>query len=77
MVENLGEVLKVLKEVKLGDSKFLIEQRDPFTKQGSRVIYLHDEKFRIEMTEPEFLELAGAIAYARRNFESMKGWKAV
>ena len=73
----MGEVLKVLKEIKLGDSKFLIEQNAPLTKQGSKVIHIQNENFRMEMTELEFLKVAGAIAYARRNFESMKGWKAV
>ena len=73
----MGEVLKVLKEIKLGDSKFLIEQNAPMTKQGSKVMHIQNEKFRMEMPEPEFLKLVGAIAYARRNFESMKGWKAV
>ena len=70
----MGEVLKVVKETKLGGGKFLIELNEPLVKYGARIIHLQNDKFRMEMTEPEFLKIAGAVAYARKNFDVMKGW---
>ncbi len=72
----MGEVLKILKETKIGDTKILIEQNAPLTRQGARVIHLQNEKFRFEMPESEFLKLAAALAYARNNFDFMKGLMA-
>ncbi len=71
----MGEVLKVIKEIKLGGGKFLIEQNAPLITGGSNVIHLQNEKFRMEMSEPEFLKIAGSIAWARRNFDFLKGRK--
>ena len=72
--ENLGEVLKIVKETKLGGGKFLIEQNEPLVNGGPRVMHIQNEKFRMEMTEPEFLKIASAIVYARKRFDDMKGW---
>ena len=70
----MGEVLKVLKETKLGGGKFLIELNEPLAKGTNRVIHIQNDKFRMEMIEPEFLKIAGAIVYAKKNFDVMKGW---
>ena len=72
----MGEVLKILKETKLGGGKFLIEQNEPLAETGPRVIHIQNEKFRMEMPEVEFLKIAGAVAWARKRFDVMKGWKA-
>ncbi|MBR6888278.1 MAG: hypothetical protein IKN16_07500 [Selenomonadaceae bacterium] len=72
----MGEVLKVLKETKLGGGKFLIELNEPLAKGAPRIIHLQNDKFRMEMIEPEFLKIAGAVAYARKRFDDMKGWRA-
>ena len=71
--KELGEVLKVLKETKLGGSNFLIEQNAPVSEQGERIIHIQNEKFRLEMPEQEFLRMASAFAYARRNLDFLKG----
>ena len=71
----MGEVLKVLKETKLGGEKFLIEQNAPLAANGFRVIHLQNEKFRMEISEPDFLKIAGAIAWSRRRFDALKGWQ--
>lgn len=75
-MKTLGEVLKVVKETKLGGGKFLIELNEPLVKGGARIIHLQNEKFRMEMTEEFFLKMASAIAYARKRFDDMKGWGA-
>lgn len=72
----MGEVLKVVKETKLGGGKFLIELNEPLVKDGLRVVHLQNEKFRMEMTDELFLKMAGAIVYARKRFDDMKGWGA-
>ena len=72
----MGEVLKVLKETKLGGVKLLIEQNEPLVQGGARVIHLQNEKFRMEMPEPLFLKLAGVVVWSRKKFDDMKGWQA-
>lgn len=72
----MGEVLKVLKETRIGGAKFLIEQNGPLAEVGPRVIHIQNEKFRMEMPEGEFLKIAGAVAWARKKFDVMKGLKA-
>lgn len=72
----MGEVLKVVKETEIGGGKFLIEQNEPLVQGTPRVIHIQNDKFRMEMTEPEFLKIAGAITYARKRFDVMKGWGA-
>ena len=69
----MGEVLKVLKETRLGGGTFLIEQNAPPGETGSRVIHIQNEKFRMEMPEPEFLKIAGAIVWSRKKFDVLKG----
>lgn len=69
----MGEVLKVLNKVKIGDEDFLIEQNAPLVKGGSKVIHLQNEKFRMEIPEQTFLKIAGAIAYSRKRFDVLKG----
>lgn len=74
--ENLGEILKVVKETTLGGGKLSIELNEPLAKGGPRVVHLQNEKFRMEMNELLFLKIAGTVAYARRRFDDMKGWGA-
>ena len=66
----MGEVLKILKETKIAGGKFLIELNHP------DIIHIQNEKFRLEMPQSEFLKIAGAIAWSRKKFDVMKGWKA-
>ena len=52
----------------------MIELNEPLAKGTNRVIHIQNDKFRMEMIEPEFLKIAGAIVYAKKNFDVMKGW---
>lgn len=74
--DDLGEVLKVLKDTTIGDAKLKIELNAPVTENGSKIIHFQNDKFRLEMSEEEFLKIAGAVAYGWRNFEFLKGLKA-
>ena len=72
----MGEILKNIKEIKLGEGKFLIEQNAPHARGDSNCIHLQNEKFRMEMAEPVFLKIVGAILWSRKNFDFMKGCKS-
>lgn len=69
----MGDVIKTVRKVKIGGSEFDIELNHSASGGKYRDIHIQNEKFRLEMPENEFLQMAACVILARRQFDVMKG----
>lgn len=69
----MGEVIRNIKEVSIGGAKFMIELNHGTENNGTRDIHIQNEKFRLSVPEPEFLQMASCVLLARRQLEMLKG----
>ena len=68
----MGEIIRVMDRIKIGNIDFDIELNHGTESCGHREIHIQNEKFRLAMSEPEFLQLATSILLARKQFEIIK-----
>lgn len=62
----MGEKIKDLAEVRIGDTKFRIELNAPYHQNGKYDIHLQCDKGRIGLSDREFLQLATCFMVAKK-----------
>lgn len=69
----MGDMIEKIGAVQIGESHFDIEMNHSVRGLGYRDIHIQNEKFRLEVPENEFLQMASCILLAKRQFDIVKG----
>ncbi|CRZ34484.1 hypothetical protein DFR55_101257 [Herbinix hemicellulosilytica] len=68
----MGEKIKNLQEIKIGDCNLIIELNKATFKNGPRYIHIQNNRIRYNFSETEFIEFAALINKAVNKMKSMK-----
>lgn len=68
----MGEKIKDLSEVSIGKTNFLIELNHSINPSHKYDIHIQNEKFRMELSDKDFLQIASSILLAKQNLEKLK-----
>ena len=71
----MGERIKDLEEIKIGDKKIVIELNSSYYKSENYEVHLQCDKGRIGLTDKEFLKLATCFMLAKKQFLNYKEMK--
>lgn len=69
----MGELLRKIGTLDMKDFQLDVELNNPSANGLERSVHLQNQKFRLEMSESEFYQVAGAILESYRQFEWIKG----
>lgn len=68
----MGERIKDLTEIEIGDAKFRVELNAAYYRNGAYDIHIQCDKGRIGLSDREFLQLATCFMAAKKQFEHYK-----
>ena len=68
----MGELIKKLDELRIGNTKFDIELNEPTNGTEMRDIHIQNDKFRISIPEDEFLQMLACIIMAEKQLNLIK-----
>lgn len=68
----MGEIIKKLNEIKVGDNEFVIELNKGTRTDGKYDIHIQSMRFRLNMSEQDFCKIACCIMYANENLNHYK-----
>lgn len=72
----MGEKLYVVSQIEMKDMKLDIELNDGTVKaRKPQYIHLQNERFRLALSDTEYVQMAVAIRAAARKLEKQKNWK--
>jgi len=71
----MGEKIRDLSKINLGGANLLIELNHSVNPKHKYDIHIQNEKFRIELSDSDFLQIASSILVAKKNFETLKKGK--
>ena len=69
----MGDVIRKVSEIKIGKESFDIELNHSTRGSEYRDIHIQNDKFRLEMPENEFLQMAACVILAKSQFDVIKG----
>lgn len=69
----MGEIIRKICEVSLGDKTFDIELNKSASGGHYRDIHIQNDSFRLEVSENEFLSIAACVLLAKKQFDVIKG----
>ncbi len=69
----MGEIIKRLTETADLESGFFVELNHATERNGPRYVHIQNERFRLNMTEQDFLRIAASLCKARAQLVHMKG----
>ncbi len=72
----MGEKIRDLAEIRMGGADLMIELNHSVSQNYKYDIHVQNEKFRMEFTDKDFLQIASNILLAKRNFENLKEGKS-
>ncbi len=68
----MGEKIRDLNEINIGGTSLLIELNHSVSKKRKYDIHIQNQKFRMELPDKEFLQIASSILLAKKNLDIMK-----
>lgn len=68
----MGEKIKDLQIIKIGNSQLQIELNHSPTLGGYRDIHIQNNIFRCSISEPEFIEMAAYVIAANKRLKELK-----
>lgn len=68
----MGEVIRNLNRVRIGESEFVIEENKGTHKGCKFDIHIQNPRFRLNLTEKDFCKIATCILFAKENLSSYK-----
>ncbi|MBQ8678843.1 MAG: hypothetical protein IJ530_03675 [Treponema sp.] len=69
----MGQKIKTLGKLKIGDSEFEVELNKSVSKKGGHDIHIQNRKFRLEMSDSQFVQMASCLLLAKKQFDILKG----
>ena len=68
----MGEIIRNIKQIKLGNESFMLELNEGYTKEQGQIIHIQNKDFRYVLTVKEFLRLSAMILAAKEEMISYK-----
>ena len=68
----MGEKIRDLGKIKIGNSEFVIELNHSASGSHYRDIHIQNDKFRLEIPENEFLQMAACMQVAKKQLKIIK-----
>ena len=68
----MGEIIKKLNRIKVGDNEFVIELNKGTRAEGKYDIHIQNKCFRLNLSEQDFCKIACCIMYANENLNHYK-----
>lgn len=68
----MGEVIKKVGTLTLGEFEFEVELNLPSGGSGPNEVHLQTTKFRLAISELDFVQMAKCLLLARKNFDVLK-----
>jgi hypothetical protein len=68
----MGDKIRDIGILRLNGGEYNVEINSPANAQSDRVIHIHGNEFRCEMSDREFYELGSAIMLAARQLARIK-----
>lgn len=68
----MGELIRNIKEIELGNERLMIELNEGYTKHEGRLIHIQNKKFRYLLKERQFMELASTVIRAKEEMDYYK-----
>lgn len=69
----MGDVIEKIATIPIGNDYFDIEINHSVRSTPYRDIHIQNEKFRLEVPENEFLQMAACVILAKRQYDVIKG----
>ena len=69
----MGQKIKTLGKFKIGNSEYEVELNKSVSKKSGHDIHIQNEKFRLEMTDLQFVQMASCLLLAKKQFDILKG----
>lgn len=69
----MGELIRTVSEIKLGNETFAVELNESTTDSGYKDIHIQNEKFRLSIPENEFMQMAACVLLAQKQLKLIKG----
>lgn len=68
----MGEKIRDLSKINIGGADLLIELNHSVSRKRKYDIHIQNEKFRMELPDKEFLQIASSVLLAKKNLENIK-----
>lgn len=68
----MGDVIRKISEIQIGGATLDVELNHSTRSNGFRDIHLQNDKFRLEISENEFLQMAACVLLAKKQFDILK-----
>ncbi len=68
----MGEKIRDMGSLKIGDTRFAIELNHGYTTRNKYSIHIQNEKMRLALNDEEFLKLCGLILRANSELDYLK-----
>ncbi len=68
----MGEKIKDIGELRLGDAEFAVELNHGYTSKNKYSIHIQNEKMRLALNDDDFLKLCGLILRAESELKYLK-----
>lgn len=69
----MGELIKELGEVKIGNDQYRIELNGPIDHSNGGLIHIHNGELRMDLSQLDFYKIVSQINLARENLHREKG----
>lgn len=71
----MGELIRKVSEIKLGNDTFAVELNESTTDTGYKDIHIQNDKFRLSIPQNEFMQMAACVLLAEKQLGLIKGKK--
>lgn len=69
----MGELIRNVGKFCFDGSEFNVELNKSTSQKNARSVHVQNEKFRLELSEREFVQLASCVLLAKKQFDILKG----
>lgn len=69
----MGELIRKVSELKIGNETFDIELNESTNDKGYRDVHVQNDKFRLSVPENEFMQMAACVLLAQKQLKFIKG----
>ncbi len=69
----MGEIIRNIGVLKIGNESFNIELNEPSCFGNSREVHIQNDKLRVAVGEVEFVQMGAAVLFAQKQLHLLKG----
>ena len=68
----MGELIRKVSELKIGNETFAVELNECTTDTGYKDIHIQNDKFRLNVPQNEFMQMAACVLLAQKQLKLIK-----